>query len=33
MINILKQELIKNKELSFLFPVLQEFELSVRKSS
>ena len=42
MINILKQELIKMKELqewkkqfflSFLFPVLQEFELSMQKSS
>ena len=38
MINISKQELIKMKELqefflSLLFPVLQEFELSVRKSS
>ena len=37
MINILKQELIKMKELQewkyFLLPVFQEFELSVRKSS
>ena len=37
MINILKQELIKMKELQewkkiFLFLVLQEFELSVRKN-